>query len=82
MDSNNNDTIQILNGYVICMQLLFQDAELEEDGALRNPYAAWEWGATLRSIGDMQKAVETHQLAAEAFDEIGDKVRSTLVDGL
>lgn len=54
------------------------DAENEEDGASRNPYAAWEWGSTLRSSGDLAGAVTVHKLAAESFDDIGDKTRSIM----
>ena len=53
------------------------DAENEEDGASRNPYAAWEWASTLRSAGDFGGAARTHKLASEAFDDIGDKVSSS-----
>ena len=54
------------------------DAENEEDGATRNPYAAWEWASQLRSSGDIVGAAQKHQLAAEAFDDIGDKPRSVM----
>ena len=54
------------------------DQELEEDGASRNPYAAWEWGTTLRQAGMFDKAFEVHTLAADSFAEIGDKARSVI----
>lgn len=54
------------------------DAEKEEDGAGRNPYAAWEWGATLRSAGDLERAANVHKLASESFDDIGDRTRSII----
>lgn len=52
--------------------------ELLQDGIRRNPYAAWEWGSVLRIAENYSKASEVHQLAAEAFDEIGDKVHSSI----
>ncbi len=54
------------------------DEELEQDGAARNPYAAWEWGVALRSSGQYQKAAETHTLASLAFKDIGDRARSVI----
>ena len=54
------------------------EAEREEDGAQRNPYAAWEWGMTKRNAGDSIGASETHSLAAFAFKDIGDKPRSAI----
>jgi len=54
------------------------DAESEADGAARNPYAAWEWGTQLRASGDIAGAAKTHKLAAEAFEDIGDKTRSVI----
>ena len=54
------------------------DAENEADGATKNPYAAWEWGTSLRSIGDLDSAWKVHRLASEAFDDIGDKARSII----
>jgi len=54
------------------------DQELLEDGATRNPYAAWEWGSMLRLTGQWQQAATAHALAATAFDEIGDKARSVI----
>ncbi|GAX19194.1 hypothetical protein FisN_4Lh219 [Fistulifera solaris] len=54
------------------------DEELILDGIRRNPYAAWEWALVLRVAEDYNKAAEIHQLAAEAFDEIGDKAHSSI----
>lgn len=54
------------------------DAENEQDGASRNPYAAWEWGSMLRSSGDITSAVNIHRLASEAFDDVGDKTHSII----
>lgn len=54
------------------------DAENEQDGASRNPYAAWEWGSMIRSSGDIAGAVNIHKMAAEAFDDVGDKTRSII----
>lgn len=54
------------------------DQELLEDGALRNPYAAWEMGAVLRVAGQYRQASTAHALAAQAFAEIGDKARSVV----
>lgn len=52
--------------------------ELIEDGASRNPYAAWEWGTVLRRIGDYQAAGKAHKLAANAFEDIGDPARAVI----
>ena len=54
------------------------EAELIEDGATRNPYAAWEWGSALRRAGQYEAATQAHALAATAFGEIGDKARSVM----
>lgn len=54
------------------------DQEMLEDGATRNPYAAWEWGSMLRATGDFGRASMAHALAANAFDEIGDRARSVI----
>mmetsp|Transcript_20959 Transcript_20959/g.29581 ORF Transcript_20959/g.29581 Transcript_20959/m.29581 type:complete len:418 (-) Transcript_20959:1434-2687(-) len=54
------------------------DQEKIEDGASRNPYAAWEWGMALRSAGDYKQAADAHALAAFAFREVGDKARSVI----
>ena len=52
--------------------------EKEEDGARTNPYAAWEWGAALRLAGQYQEAARVHTLAADNFDDIGDRARSVI----
>ena len=54
------------------------DAELIQDGASRNPFAAWEWGLALRRAGQYAQAQQAHALAAQAFAEIGDKARSVI----
>jgi len=52
--------------------------ELEQDGARRNPYAAWEWGMALRGEGEYQKAAQVHLLASSTFKDIGDRARSVI----
>lgn len=54
--------------------------EKEEDGAKTNPYAAWEWGAALRLTEEYQEAARIHTLAADFFDDIGDRARSVIAD--
>ncbi|KAL7549560.1 hypothetical protein ACHAWF_012829 [Thalassiosira exigua] len=54
----------------------FTDAII--DGMQRNPYAAWEWGMVSRVGQRYDMAAEIHRLAAEAFEEIGDKPRSVI----
>ena len=54
------------------------DEENEQDGASRNPYAAWEWGMARRGAGDFNGAAETHTLASLAFKDIGDRARSVI----
>ena len=54
------------------------EQELLEDGASRNPYAAWEWGSALRTSGDYSKAALAHSLAAVSFDATGDKGRAVV----
>ena len=56
------------------------DAEKEQDGAARNPYAAWEWGQALRRAGLYGKASEVHTLAALSFRDIGDRARSIIAE--
>ena len=48
------------------------------DGIQRNPYAAWEWGRVTRAAGQYDRAAEIHHLAANAFNDIGDKPRATI----
>lgn len=52
--------------------------ENEQDGASRNPYAAWEWGMAQRGAGEYNKAAETHILASASFKDIGDRARSVI----
>jgi len=48
------------------------------DGIQRNPYAAWEWGMVERVAGNYDRAAGIHQLASNAFEEIGDKPRAVI----
>jgi hypothetical protein len=48
------------------------------DGAVWNPFAAWEWGSALRLGMNWEQAAQAHNLAAQAFDEIGDKARAVI----
>jgi tetratricopeptide (TPR) repeat protein len=52
--------------------------ELLEDGARTNPYATWEYGMALRLTGDFSQAQAVHTLAANYFDDIGDRARSVI----
>lgn len=52
--------------------------ELLLDGARTNPYATWEYGMALRLDGQLQKAMEIHQVASQYFDDIGDRARSVI----
>lgn len=54
------------------------EQELIEDGVSRNPFAAWEWGAVLRSAEEWDQAAKAHKMAADSFDDIGDKARSVI----
>eukprot|EP00548_Thalassiothrix_antarctica_P004467 CAMPEP_0194132580 /NCGR_PEP_ID=MMETSP0152-20130528/3013_1 /TAXON_ID=1049557 /ORGANISM="Thalassiothrix antarctica, Strain L6-D1" /LENGTH=427 /DNA_ID=CAMNT_0038827679 /DNA_START=80 /DNA_END=1363 /DNA_ORIENTATION=- len=54
------------------------DRENEEDGAAHNPYAAWEWGTSLRNAGLYRQAAEVHTLAGQSFDDIGDRPRAVI----
>jgi len=54
------------------------EQELLEDGIRRNPYAAWEWGATLASAKDWKLAGAVQQQASDAFDDIGDKAHAVM----
>jgi tetratricopeptide (TPR) repeat protein len=54
------------------------NADMEEDGCTRNPYAAWEWGSALRNAGNYQEAARVHAVASVAFDGIGDKARAII----
>jgi hypothetical protein len=52
--------------------------ELLLDGARTNPYAAWEYGMALRLDGQLGRAKEMHEAAAQYFDDIGDRARSVI----
>jgi tetratricopeptide (TPR) repeat protein len=63
------------------------DMENIEDGATRNPYAAWEWADSLRiSAGgnknnnekDRESSAQAFTIASTAFREIGDIPRSVI----
>ena len=56
------------------------DVEREQDGAARNPYAAWEWGQALRGAGRYGRAAEVHALAALSFRDIGDRARGVIAE--
>lgn len=74
---------QAAQDYELALQLSSREdwdttEELLQDGATRNPYAAWEWGTILRQTNQWQRASYAHSLASNAFDEIGDKARSII----
>lgn len=49
------------------------------DGSIRNPYATWEWGSTLRLVNDdWTYASQIHTIASKSFDEIGDKAHGII----
>jgi tetratricopeptide (TPR) repeat protein len=54
------------------------DMVVLQEGALKNPYAAWEWGDALRLSGQYDRAAEAHTLASIAFATIGDPARSVI----
>ena len=54
------------------------DDEMIEDGAARNPYAAWEMGTARRAAGDFAGAYKAHVLASDSFENIGDHARSVI----
>lgn len=54
------------------------DEENIEDGAQRNPYAAWERGSAMRAAGDFSDAYKSHKLASESFENIGDHARAVI----
>lgn len=54
------------------------EQELLEDGARTNPYATWEYGMALRLNNQFAKAQAIHILAAEDFEDIGDRARSVI----
>jgi len=81
--SNKQQYAQASEDYRIALRLTARedwdtDAEMEEDGATRNPYAAWEWGMARRGAGDFKGASESHTIASRAFKEIGDRPRSVI----
>jgi len=59
-------------------QYMDNDDERLEDGILRNPYAAWEYAATLRTNKDYDKAAFIREQASAAFDYIGDTAHSVI----
>jgi tetratricopeptide (TPR) repeat protein len=74
---------QSANDYKLALKLSSREEwdteqELVEDGAARNPYAAWEWGSMLRKAGKPKEASVAHSLASNAFDEVADKARSVM----
>jgi tetratricopeptide (TPR) repeat protein len=77
------DAVQASKDYEAYLKLASReewdtDVELVEDGATRNPYAAWEWGSVLRQTGDWEAAGRAHALAAQAFTEIGDRAHAVM----
>jgi len=80
---SSEQSAKAANDYRIALRLSSRedwdtDEEREEDGATRNPYAAWEWGTVRRGAGDYAGAAESHTLASFAFDEIGDRARAVI----
>lgn len=59
-------------------QYMDNDEERIEDGILRNPYAGWEYAATLRSSAEYKKAGFVREQASTAFDYIGDTAHSVI----
>jgi hypothetical protein len=81
--ANRQDSAQAANDYKTSLKLSSREdwdteGELVEDGASRNPYAAWEWGSSLRLAGKYREASEAHAIASSAFTEIGDRARSVI----
>jgi len=81
--STKEQYAQAAEDYQIALRLTSRedwdtDAENEEDGATRNPYAAWEWGMARRGAGDYKGAAESHTIASRAFKDIGDRPRSVI----
>ena len=56
----------------------FVPSDVLLDGIQRNPYAAWEWGMVQRVAANYNQAAEIHNLASNAFEEIGDKPRAVI----
>ena len=83
MDLTPTQAQQAANDYELYLKLSSReewdtDQELLEDGATRNPYAAWEWGSVLRRAGQYKQAATAHALAAQAFGDIGDRARGVI----
>ena len=81
--ATKTESIQASEDYKRSLKLSARDEwdtekELVEDGASRNPYAAWEWGSTLRAAGQYKEASEAHALAYNTFSEIGDRARAVI----
>ena len=82
----NEEWSGVAQDYQIALRLssrddyLETDVEREQDGAARNPYAAWEWGQALRGAGRYGPASEVHTLAALSFKDIGDRARSVIAE--
>ena len=82
-NSMKQDYNQMVQDFQIALRLTSREdwdteEEKEQDGASRNPYAAWEYGMALRGAGDYKKAAEVHTLAALSFKDIGDRARSVI----
>ena len=81
--STKEQSLLAAKDYQVSLRLTSQgewdtDQENEQDGAKRNPYAAWEWGMSLRNAGQYQQAAKIHVLASQAFNAIGDKARDVI----
>lgn len=81
--NNKQEYDQMVQDYQMALRLTSREdwdteEEKEQDGASRNPYAAWEYGMALRGAGDYNKAAEVHTLAALSFKDIGDRARSVI----
>lgn len=78
-----NQAGQVAADYQLALKLSSReewdtDEELIDDGASRNPYAAWEWGTVLRWDNRWKEAATAHLLAADAFADIGDTPRAVI----
>lgn len=81
--ANKQDSTNAASDYKTSLKLSSREdwdteGELVQDGASRNPYAAWEWGSSLRLAGKYREAAEAHAIASNAFTEIGDRARSVI----
>lgn len=54
------------------------EEEKVEDGAKTNPYAAWEYGMSLRRNGQYGEAKAIHMLTSDLFDSISDRSRAII----